>query len=686
MEYRNTLTVCPYCGAGCGLYIQTLNGRVVGVLPAKQHPISEGMLCIKGWNCTSFVYHPDRLTGPLVRRNGQLETASWDEALGLVAQKLEAVRQVHGPEAIAFLCSAKCTNEENYVLQKLARAVIGTPNVDHCARLCHSPSVAGLVISFGSGAMTNSIEELELADCILVTGSNTTEGHPLIATRIYRAVARGAKLILVDPRNVQLASLATLHLRQRPGTDVAWLNGMMHVIITERLTDEAFVQERTEGFEALKEVVSQYTPERVEKITGIPAADLVAAARMYAQADKGSIVYAMGITQHTTGVDNVVSCANLAMLTGNVGREGTGVNPLRGQNNVQGACDVGGLPNVYPGYQSVTDEAVRDKFRRAWGNVPADPKVGLTLTEMVHAIEQGRLRALYIMGENPAVSDPDAQRIRRALSELDFLVVQDIFPTETARLAHVVLAGASFVEKEGTVTGTDRRVQLSRKVIEPLGQSRADWEILCELGRRLGSKGFDFQSPAQIMDEIASVTPIYGGVNYGRLEELGSLQWPCPTHDHPGTRYLHKGRFSRGMGRFVPVQFKEPDELPDEEYPFMLTTGRVMFHWHTGSMTRRSAKLHQEVPEGYVEINPEDAARLGIGKSSWVRVSSRRGTIETRAWITRRVPPGVIFAPFHFAEAAANILTNAALDPVAKIPEFKMCAVRLECAAPASGG
>ncbi len=678
IEYRNTLTVCPYCGTGCGLYVQTLNGRVVGVLPAKQHPISEGMLCIKGWNCTSFVYHPDRLTRPLVRRDGHLQPTHWNEALDWVAQKLETIRQESGPEAIGFLCSAKCTNEDNYLLQKLARAAVGTPNVDHCARLCHSPSVAGLVVSFGSGAMTNSIPELELADCILVTGSNTTEGHPLIATRIYRAVARGAKLILVDPRNVQLASLATLHLRQRPGTDVAWLNGMMHVIIAEGLMDEAFIRERTEGFEALKEVVSHYTPERVEKITGIPAADLVAAARMYAQADRGSIVYAMGITQHTTGVDNVVSCANLAMLTGNVGREGTGVNPLRGQNNVQGACDVGGLPNVYPGYQAVTDEAVRDKFRRAWGSVPASPKVGLTLTEMVHAIEERRLRALYIMGENPVVADPNAQHVRHALSQLDLLVVQDIFPTETTELAHVVLPGASFVEKEGTVTGTDRRIQLSRKVIEPLGESKADWEILCELGRRLGSKGFDFRSPAQIMEEIASLTPIYGGVTYARLEELGSLQWPCPTNDHPGTAYLHKGRFSRGMGRFVPVRFQEPDELPDEQYPFILTTGRVMFHWHTGSMTRRSEKLNQEVPEGYVEINPEDAARLGIPKSGQVRVSSRRGTIETRAWITRRVPPGVIFAPFHFAEAAANVLTNTAFDPVAKIPEFKVCAVRLE--------
>ena len=526
--------------------------------------------------------------------------------------------------------------------------------------------------------MTNSIPELELADGILVTGSNTTEAHPLIATRIYRAVERGAKLIVVDPREVQLASLATLYLQPRPGTDVAWLNGMMYVIITEGLMDEAFVRERTEGFEALKQVVLQYTPERVEQITGIPAPDLVAAARMYAQAERGSIVYAMGITQHTTGTDNVMSCANLAMLTGNVGREGTGVNPLRGQNNVQGACDVGCLPNVYPGYQVVTNEAVRDKFRKAWGNVPANAGVGLTMTQMVDAIEEGRLRALYIMGENPVLADADAEHLRQALSKLDFLVVQDIFPTETAELAHVLLPGASFAEKEGTVTATDRRIQLVRKAIEPVGQSRADWEIICELGRRFGSTGFEYRSPAEVMDEIASLTPIYGGVTHARLEALGGLQWPCPTTDHPGTRYLHKDRFSRGIGHFAPVQFVEADESPDEEYPFLLTTGRVMHLWHTGSMTRRSEKLHQEVPEGYVEINPEDATRLGIGKSGFVRITSRRGAIETRAWITKRVPPGVVFAPFHFPEAAANVLTNAALDPVAQIPEYKVCAVHLE--------
>jgi len=537
--------------------------------------------------------------------------------------------------------------------------------------------VAGLAIAFGSGAMTNSIPELEEADCILVTGSNTTEAHPLVATRIIRAVEKGARLIIFDPRDIQLAQFATLHLRQRPGTDVAWLNGLMHVILKEALEDEEFIATRTEGIEELKAAVAEYTPEKVEEITGIPADDLRAAARMFAKAEKAAIVYAMGITQHTTGTDNVLACANLAMLTGNVGRASTGVNPLRGQNNVQGACDMGALSNVYPGYQAVTNEAVRAKFERAWGSAPP-PRVGLTVTEMIDAAGEGTLKALYVMAENPMLSDPDINHVRRALERLDFLVVQDIFLTETAELADVVLPGVSFAEKDGTFTSTDRRIQRVRKAIEPIGESRAEWETVCELARRMGGKGFDFASPAEIMAEAASLTPIYGGVSYQRLEELGYLQWPVPTADHPGTPYLHKDRFSRGLGRFTPVEFKEAKELPDEEYPLTLTTGRIMFHWHTGTMTRRTEKLHREVPDGYAEISPEDAEALGIGKSETIRLVSRRGAIETRAWITRRVPPGVVFVPFHFAEAAANVLTNAALDPVAKIPEYKVCAVRIE--------
>jgi formate dehydrogenase alpha subunit len=556
--------------------------------------------------------------------------------------------------------------------------------------------VAGLVTAFGSGAMTNSIPEFEeYTDCFLITGSNTSEAHPLIFTRILRARKRGARIIVVDPRDIQIAKIADIHLRQRPGTDVAWLNGMMHVLIEEGLYDKEFVAERTEGFEELKAAVAEYTPQRVEGITGIPAADLAEAARVYARAERGAILYAMGITQHTTGVDNVVSCANLAMLTGNVGKEGTGVNPLRGQNNVQGACDLGGLPNVYSGYQAVTVEAVRDKFQEAWGG--AGPlRVGLTVTEMMDAAHGGAIKALYVMGENPMVSDPDLNHAREALAHCEFLVVQDIFPTETVEFADVVLPGVTFAEKDGTFTNTDRRIQLVRQAIPPLGDSRADWAIIAEVAQRMTAtrntqhatrfSGWQYDSPAQIMDEIAALTPIYGGASFARLEQAGQLQWPVPTADHPGTPFLHKGKFSRGLGHFSAVPFKEPAEAPDEEYPLTLTTGRIMFHYHTGSMTRRSEKLDREVPEGYVEINPEDADRLGLGKhgvsgvepSAPVRVISRRGEIETRAWITRRVPPGVVFIPFHFAEAAANVLTNPALDPIAKIPEYKVGAVRIE--------
>ncbi len=539
--------------------------------------------------------------------------------------------------------------------------------------------------------MTNSIPEFEhYTDCFLITGSNTTEAHPLIATRVMRAQRRGAKVIVVDPRDTQIARMADLHLSQLPGTDVAWLNGMMQVIIAEGLYDEEFVANRTEGFEELKAMVADYTPECVEAISGIPAALLVEAARMYAQAGAGAILYTMGITQHTTGVDNVLSCANLAMLTGNVGKPGTGVNPLRGQNNVQGACDMGGLPNVYTAYQTVTGEAIQKKFQDAWGST-SHTRVGLTVTGMLDAVHHGSLKALWIMGENPMVSDPDLHHVQAALEECSFLVVQDIFPTETAQLADVVLPGATFAEKDGTFTGTDRRIQRIRKAIEPLGDSRPDWEIIAQVAQRMQASnggetstapfaGYSYASPADIAQEICALTPSYAGASYERLEELGQLQWPVPALDHPGTPTLHKDKFSRGLGHFSAITYKEAAELPDEEYPLILTTGRMMFHYHTGSMTRRSEKLDREVPEGYVEISPEDATRLGVVKSAKVRVISRRGEIETTAWITRRVPPGILFIPFHFAEAAANVLTNPAVDPVAKIPEYKVAAVRLETA------
>jgi formate dehydrogenase alpha subunit len=537
--------------------------------------------------------------------------------------------------------------------------------------------VAGLVASFGSGAMTNSIPEFENADCVLITGSNTSEAHPLISTRIMRAKAKGAKILVIDPRRTQMSMMADLHLKQQPGSDVAWLNGMMNVIISEGLTDEAFIAERTEGFDELKKVVAEFTPERVAEISGIPAEKLIAAARMYGSAESASIVYAMGITQHTTGVDNVVSCANLAMLTGNVGRPSTGVNPLRGQNNVQGACDLGGLPNVFPGYQQVTVPEVKEKFEEAWG-CELSGEIGLTVTEMVELAGSGEIRAMYIMGENPLVADPDINHAKACIEKLDFLVVQDIFLSETAEIADVVLPGTSYAEKYGTFTATDRRVQLSNQVIEPLGDSKPDWEIIQLLAKEMGARGFDFASPEEIMAEITELTPIYGGVTYKRLKNGKPLHWPVPSVDHPGTPYLHKGKFSRGLGKFHAIEYKAPAESADEDYPLTLTTGRLMFHFHTGTMSRRTEKLHNEVPEAYIEIHPEDAKRAGLNGNKRVRVSSRRGKIELAARVTERIKPGVVFIPFHFAEAAANALTNSAFDPIAKIPEYKVCAVKVE--------
>jgi formate dehydrogenase alpha subunit len=527
--------------------------------------------------------------------------------------------------------------------------------------------------------MTNSVPEFSGAtECFLITGSNTSEAHPLVASHVMEAQERGAKIIVVDPREIHIGRLADIYLRPRPGTDVAWLNGMMNVIIGEGLADEEYIQSRTDDFAALQSVVATYTPERVEEISGIAADDLRAAARTYASKKPAAILYAMGITQHTVGTDNVKSCANLAMLTGNVGVLGGGVNPLRGQNNVQGACDLGGLPNVFPGYQAVVIPAVVSKFETAWGVGGMDSAVGRTVTEMISGASDGSSRALFVMGENPMLSDADINHVRHCLEQVEFLVVQDIFPSETVELADVVLPAASFVEKDGTFTGTDRRIQRVRKAIEPLGEARADWEIICAIGQTMGAAGFDFESPAEVMDEIAELTPIYGGVSYERLERERWVQWPAPTADHAGTPYLHRGRFSRGRGRFHAIEYQEPAELPDDGFPFVLTTGRMMFHFHTGTMTRRSEKLEAEAPEAYVEVHPDDAARIGLNGAKRVRVTSRRGSIELKAKVTPHIRPGVVFIPFHWAEAAANVLTNNVLDPIAKIPEYKVCAVRVE--------
>jgi formate dehydrogenase alpha subunit len=530
-------------------------------------------------------------------------------------------------------------------------------------------------MAFGSGAMTNSIAEIRDADCIFVIGSNTTENHPVIALELKIAARqKGAKVIVADPRRIDLVDYAEVHLQQKPGTDVALINGMIHAIISKGWLNKAFIDERTEGFEALAESVKEYTPEAVEKITGVPAGDIVEAARIYAQANNSSILYAMGITQHVTGTNNVLALANLAMVAGQIGKPSSGVNPLRGQNNVQGACDVGGLPNVYTGYQRVEDTAVQEKFEKAW-RVPLSGKTGLTLTEMMKAVGEGKIKALFILGENPLLSDANVSKVKEELKHLDLLVVQDIFMTETAELAHVVLPGVSFAEKDGTFTNTERRVQRVRKAIEPIGDARPDWQIIRDLSTRLGYP-MEYRNTSAIMEEIASVTPSYAGITHQQIDDLG-LQWPCPNMDHPGTTYLHKDRFARGKGKFHVTPYVPPPEMPDEEYPFVLTTGRVLYHFHA-MLSRKSKGLSEIYPEGTLDMNPEDARRLGVQEGDGlVEVSSRRGTITVKAKPTDHLPPGVVFMTFHFKEAAVNLLTLDALDPVAKIPGYKVCAVKV---------
>jgi len=673
-----TRTTCVYCGVGCqiDLNVNSKTNQIVRVTSEVGCIPNSGNLCVKGRFGMEFVGHPERLTTPLIKRNGKFEETSWDQALKLIAEKLKKIKSESGPDSIAGLSSAKCTNEDNYVFQKFIRAGIGTNNVDHCARLCHASTVAGLARAFGSGAMTNSIDEFRNAKCIFVIGSNTPEAHPVIALGVREAVVKnGAELIVADPREIELVRYAKFHLQQRPGSDVALINAMMNVIIDEGLFDKDYIEERTECFKQVVEAVKEMTSERAEKITTVAADAIRQAARIYAKAETSSIIFSMGITQHTTGTDNVLSLANLAMMTGNVGKESAGVNPLRGQNNVQGACDLGALPNVYPGYQSVEDADIHAKFEKAWNTKLSDKK-GLTVVEMFHAIEDGDVRALYLMGENPALSDPNLNRTRKALEKVEFLVSQDVFLSESAQYADVVLPAFSYAEKDGTFTNTERRIQRVRKAVNPPGQARDDWRIVCDIATAMGF-GMQFNNASEIMDEIASVSPLYGGIAYDRIETVG-LQWPCADRNHPGTKYLHKGQFKRGKGKFHPVLFREPAELPSKKFPFVLSTGRQLYQYHTGTLSRKSPAIHQKSPTGYVEIHFKDAERYGIEDGDMVEVSTVRGKVTTKASVGTQVARGWLFMPFHFAEGPANMLTNDALDPIAKIPEFKACAAQIK--------
>jgi formate dehydrogenase alpha subunit len=692
---REVKTLCPFCGVGCSIYAGVRGNKIVRVRGDRDNPVSMGGLCVKGRFGYDFVNHPDRLTTPLIRKEGVprsaglaqnvsvediFSPADWDEALSVAAAGLEEILDAEGADALAVLSSAKCTNEDNYLIQKFARAALHTNNVDHCARLCHASTVAAAIESFGDGAMSNSVSDIAEAEAIFIIGSNTTECHPIIARRLKQNIRRnGARLIVADPRRTELAGIAEKHLSHRPGTDVALLNAMMNWIVECGLHDHRFIDERCEGFTPFLENLKEYDPDRAALITGVRADDIREAAELFARAASAVIIYGMGITQHTTGVDNVKSVANLLMLTGNMGRKGTGFSPLRGQNNVQGACDMGALPTVYPGYQRIDDAEVRARFTTAWG-IGLNDRNGLALTDMITAADRGTLHGMYIIGENPLMSEPHLEHTRTAITKLRFLAVQDIFPTETALLADVILPATCFAETTGTFTNTERRIQMVRRALNPPGSARPDWHIISDLSCRLGYP-MSYPDSSAIMDEIARLTPIYGGISHRRLQRPDGLQWPCWDSRHPGTPRLHEHRFTRGRGKFYAVSYKPPAEIPSTDFPLMLTTGRVLEHFHTGSMSRRSRVLESLKPQGHLDMCGEDARIIGVQADEFILVSSPRGKITVKVRIDNNVPRGTVFMAFHWKESPANVLTNSAVDPVARIPEYKVSSVLVTKAA-----
>lgn len=675
-ETQKIPTTCPHCGTGCQMNLLVKNNRLVGVEPL-DGPANKNLLCVKGkFASYKFVGSGDRLTEPLIKRNGIFEPASWEEALALVSLKFNEIKAENGADALAGFSCSRATNEDNYVFQKMVRAAFGTNNVDNCARVCHSASIHGLAQTLGSGAMTNPIADItEDVDMILLVGSNPEEAHPVIGAQIRQAIQRGTQVVVVDPRKINLVKDSALHLQVQAGTNVAFANGMMHVILKEGLEDRHFIEERTEGFSDLEKMVADYTPEKVAEICHIHPEDLIQAARMYAKAEKAPIIYCLGVTEHSTGTEGVMSMSNLAMLVGKVGKPGCGVNPLRGQNNVQGACDMGCMPYDFPGYQKVNNPEVIDKFEKAW-HVPLNRNTGLTSTKVLPAATAGNVKGLYIFGEDPIVTDPDTGHVRQALESLDFLVVQELFMTETAAYADVVLPGISYAEKDGTFTNTERRVQRVRKAVEPRGQAREDYEIFCEVMTRMGYP-CAYESAKEIMEEISAVTPSFGGINYERLEKE-SLQWPCRSLTDPGTPIMHVGSFARGKGLFKAIPYKQAQELPDEEYPYLMSTGRMLYHYNTRAMTGRTEGINQIANHSYIEINAVDAQALGIQEGDKVEVHSRRGKIETYAAVGNRVFPQEVFMTFHFPDGNVNEITNAVFDDIATIPEYKVCAVAIK--------
>jgi len=671
-------TTCPYCGVGCGLNLVVNDGKLVGVEPYKRSPINEGKLCPKGMTCWETVQKPGRLTKPKIKKNGKFVDASWEEAIDLIAKKFKEISDKNGPRALGFQTSCRTVNEDCYALQKLARVGFQTNNVDNCARICHGPSVAGLSLSFGSGAATNPFEDVLNSDLIVMWGSNAIEAHPLAGRRVMQAKKKGIPIVVVDPRYSTTARLADRWIRFNPSTHIALANSMMYWIIKEGLQNTAFINERTKGFEDLKKTVEKYAD--CEEIHGVPLETVKEFARQYARAKNAVIIYCLGITELTTGTDNVRSMGNLALLTGNIGRPGVGVNPLRGQNNVQGACDMGAYPNVFSGYQAVASAENRAKMEKAWGMKEGSLPdwYGVTLTEQINQCGDP-IKAMYVLGLNPVVSYPDSNHVKKMFEKLDFLVMQDIYWNESCEYADVVLPGTCFAEKDGTFTSGERRVNRVRKAVDGPGESKYDWEIIGMVAKKMGLKGFDWKTAKDVWDDMRSVTPGQFGVTYEKIEKPEAIHWPCPTIEHPGTPILHVGKFSAadGKGTMFGLEYRPPAEVADAEYPYTLMTGRVIFHYHTRTQTDLAADLHYEVPESFIQINTIDAKKLGIKEGEKIKVTSRRGETITKARISDDVAPKVLYMAMHFP-GGANNLTNTALDPLSKMPELKHCAVKVE--------
>lgn len=677
-QFEKVDTTCPYCGTGCQLtlHVDKAKNKVVRVTGRDEWP-NNGMLCVKGRYGFEFHASPKRLQYPLIKKNGKHEQATWDEALDLITEKIKTTVGKYGPDVFSALGSGRITNENNYAIQKFTRAVVKTNNIDHCARTCHAPTVAGLAHAFGSGAATNSVDEILETDLIFVIGSNMTEAHPVVSYYVKQAVKNGSRMIVCDPRKVDIAHWANLYVPLKVGTDVPFLNGLIHEIIENNWHNEAFMKNNTENPEELKEWVKEYPVEKASEICGVPVAQMKEVAKLLGTAEKVSVIYCLGITEHTTGTDNVKTIANLQMVLGHLGKRGCGVNPLRGQNNVQGACDMGALPNVYHNYISVKDDKAKEKMEKHWGVSGLSLKEGYKLPTMLHKATTGDTKILFCVGDNTVQTEPNMAKTIREIKALEFLVVVDIFENATTDFADVILPDVCFNEDFGTYSNLDRRVHLLRKAVNPPGEAKPTWWIMNELGKRLGVD-LKFTSAEATWEDMRATGTIMGGITYERIQQKG-LQWPCPTVTHPGTPILHtNGKFTRGKGLFSHTQYRSQAEMPDKEYPFVLSTGRRLWHYHTGTQTRNSIGLENIFPEELLEISPVDAARMHIKSGDMVKATSRRGEITVKAWVTERSPEGVVWCAFHFREAHANVLTNDAYDDVTETPEYKACAIRIE--------